>query len=210
MRYHSSTVGLLLITAVHVQTRFFKKEAVMDRQARFTFLMSGIAVILISYSVLGNLRVITKRTEASKQKSLVTLGTWLREHMPPGSVLAISDVGAIPYYSGLKTIDIHPESLTDLYIAKNGFNKEYFYRRRPDIVIFPSKSQFATRFSPEHFEVAEDDRFQRIYRHLGSVRYDWYEDRSYWVFIPRGWPKLSDEVMERFPHGVGSVSHKNN
>ena len=46
--------------------------------------------------------------------------------LPPDSVLAVSRIlGAIPYYSGLKTIDINPHSLTDLYIAKNGYSDAY-------------------------------------------------------------------------------------
>ncbi|MFQ5510810.1 MAG: hypothetical protein ACE5EO_03075 [Candidatus Krumholzibacteriia bacterium] len=210
MRYHSSTVGLFLITAAHVQGPVFKKKEPMDKQAVLRFWMAGISVLFISFSVLGNLRVITKRTETSKEKSLVALGKWLHDNMPASSVLAMSDVGVIPYYSGFKTIDIHVESLTDLYIAKHGFSKDYFYRRHPDIVIFPSRSQIALRFYPEHFALAEEERFQRTYRHLGSVRYDWIEDRSYWVYIPRGWPRFSDEAMDRFPHGVGAVKHKKN
>ncbi|MEE9269430.1 MAG: hypothetical protein V3V49_04130 [Candidatus Krumholzibacteria bacterium] len=210
MRYHSSIVGLFLLTGVHAQPRMFKKKEEADRRALLGFWMSGAAVLLISFSGLANMRVITKRTETSKQKSLVVLGKWLHDNLPQGSVLAISDVGVIPYYSGFKTIDIHRESLTDLYIAKNGFTKEYFYRRRPDIVIFPSRSQFATRFYPEHFAVAEDPRFAKRYRHLGSVRYDWVEDRSYWVYIPLHWPKVSEEAMELFPHGIGSVKYKHN
>jgi hypothetical protein len=208
MRYHSSTVGLLLITASYVQTPFFAKRTGMTRQAVLRFSLIGISVMFMNYSVLASLRVITKRTELSKQKSLVVLGKWLHDNMPRSSVLAISDVGVIPYYSGLKTIDIHVESLTDLYIAKNGFATEYFYQRHPDIVIFPSRGQLALRFYPEHFAVAEDERFGQLYRHLGSVRYDWHKDRSYWVFIPQAWPKFSKEAMDRFPHGIGTISHK--
>lgn len=205
MRYHAALVGLFLATAVHVQTPFFKNKKSLETPARLKFWLTGAAVLMMSCSLLASFHVITSRAEESNQKCLVRLGKWLREIMPRNSVLAISDVGAIPYYSRFRTIDIHPESLTDLYIAKNGFSIEYIYRRKPDIIILPSRSQFVTRFSPEHHAFAEDERFQRLYRFIGASRFDWQHDRSYWIFIPRPYPKIPKAKMDRFPHGIGTI-----
>ena len=37
---------------------------------------------------------------------------------------------------------------------------------------------------------------------------DWHQDRSYWIFIPGPYPKISKELMDRFPHGIGTIAHK--
>ncbi len=44
------------------------------------------------------------------------IGAWLREQVPPTTVLAIHSAGAIPYASGLPTIDLW--GLTDKHIAR--------------------------------------------------------------------------------------------
>ena len=208
MRYHASLVPLFLIPAIQILTPYFTKGSERSRQARATFWLGGFAAVLMSLSVYTELRIITQRTEESNQECLIKLAEWLRAISPPGAVLAMSDVGAVPYLTGFKTIDIHPESLTDLHIAKNGWSKEYFYRRRPHIVILPSRSLFLTKFYPEHFATVEDGRFQRLYRFYGASRYDWYNDRCYWIFLANGFPTVSDELMEKFPHGIGTISRK--
>ena len=113
-------------------------------------------------------------------------------------------MGAIPYYSGLKTIDINPESLTDLYIAKNGFSIDYVAEIRPYIIILPSRSIYVAKFYPEHFAMASDIRFD-AYRLLGSSRYDWFDDRSYWVYARDDVPELTEPQRKSFPVGVGNV-----
>jgi hypothetical protein len=46
---------------------------------------------------------------------LEDFGNWLRRNRPPETVIAIGSLGRVPYYSGLRTIDIL--GLTDLHIA---------------------------------------------------------------------------------------------
>jgi hypothetical protein len=116
----------------------------------------------------------------------------------------VSDVGAIPYYSGLATLDIHPQSLTDIRIAKHGFDIDYIAGRAPAVIVIPSRSFAVARFYPEHYEMAKDIRFD-AYRLLGVSRYDWFEDRCYWVYVEENTPLFTDEQMASFPHGLGSV-----
>jgi hypothetical protein len=208
MRYHSVLAGLFIMAGAHLLTPMFRSADSWTRTVRMRFWFTGFAALFLSYSVLAELKVITERAEVANQECLVKLGKWIREIMPPDATLAISDVGAIPYYSGFRTIDIHPESLTDLYIAKNGFSIEYFYQVKPDIVIIPSRSIFVTRFYPEHYAMADDQRFQKTYRFVGASRFDWFQDRSYWIFVPGPYPKIPKEVMDRFPHGIGTISRK--
>jgi hypothetical protein len=203
MRYYAPYVPLLLVPAVHVLSPFFGDERAAARKPA-AFWLIGLLTIVLNFGVLAQLRVITKITETSNQLCSIALGKWLKQNVPGDKTIAISDVGAIPYYSGLKTIDINPESLTDLYIAKNGFSIDYVAKIRPYIIIVPSRSVYVAKFYPEHFAMASDERFAE-YRLLGSSRYDWFDDRSYWVYAREDVPELTEPQREAFPVGVGSV-----
>jgi hypothetical protein len=204
MRYHSALIGLILVPAAHIQSPLFAKDSNLEKRLRPRYWAVAAVILMISYSSLTSLSIITHRLESGNQKCLVALAKWMRATFPAGAVLAIADVGAIPYYSEFQTIDIRPESLTDLHIARNGFSDEYFFQRRPDVVVLISRGVFSARMDPAHFKLLKDPRFGGLYRFLGVSRYDWYEDRSYWVFIPKHVPLLGKE-MEEFPAGIGGV-----
>jgi arabinofuranosyltransferase len=205
MRYYVPYVAILLVPAVHVQNPFFAAARPGRRAAPFW--LAGLAVVVLNFGVLAELRVIAHITQESTEKCSVALGKWLKKNVPPDRLLAVSDVGAIPYYSGLETLDIHPHALTDLTIAKQGFNIDYIASRDPTVIIIPSRSFAVARFYPEHFEMASDPRFDN-YRMLGVSRYDWFEDRCYWVYVRKDFPLLTDEQMGSFPAGLGSVQRK--
>ena len=203
MRYHSPYIAVLLLPAAQIQAPLFAAER--PKRSMISFWLVGLAVVVLNLGVLAELRVVAHISETSNQLCAVALGKWLKKTMPADAVLATSDVGAIPYYSGLETIDIHPRSLTDLYIAKNGFSIDYVVKRNPDVIIVPSRSFAVAKFYPEHFEMASDKRFDET-RLLGVSRADWYDDRSYWVYVKKGFPELSDEQASAFPRGLGTLS----
>jgi hypothetical protein len=206
MRYHAVLVGAMLLPAAHLPAVFFERRAAAPSpRAVRNYVAAGLVVLLLSFSVFADLKLVTDDIEESTQTCLVSVGKWLREVMPADYVLAMSDVGAVPYYSGLKTIDIHPQSLTDLHIAKKGFSREYVYDRRPEILILSSRGLLVEKFYPEHFAMAEDPRFFQTWRQLGASRYSWQFDRSYWIYVPADYPKIAKEYMDRFPQGVGPV-----
>ncbi|MEW6536319.1 MAG: hypothetical protein AB1454_11970 [Candidatus Auribacterota bacterium] len=74
-----------------------------------------------------------------------TIGIWMRKNLPSNTVIALNAVGAIPYFSRLKTIDML--GLTDPYLAHNvqksgsGWagheigDGNYVLSRQPDIII---------------------------------------------------------------------------
>ncbi len=205
MRYYAPYVAVLLLPAAHLQTPFFDREKKQRRMALFW--LTGFAVLAMNTGVLADLRVIAKIWEESNRKCSVPLGMWLKKNMPADAVIAASDVGAIPYYSGLETIDINPHSLTDITIAKKGFSIDYVAGRDPDVIILPSRSFAVARFYPEHFDMASDIRFD-AYRIIGVTRSDWFQDRCYWVYVKKDFPLLTDEQVESFPHGLGDVQRK--
>jgi len=83
---------------------------------------------------------------------LAQTGKWLRQTFPPETILALRRQGAIPHYSGMKSIDIL--GLTEKKIARtlytekdimkaNAINAEYILNQRPDIMIlFSSESYY--------------------------------------------------------------------
>jgi hypothetical protein len=202
MRYYAPYVAILMLPMIHIQRPYFAAPRAGRRAAPFW--LAGLAVVVLNSGVLAEMRVIAHITQESTSRCSVALGRWLNTNIPPDRLLAVSDVGAIPYYSRLATLDIHPQSLTDIRIAKGGFDVDYIAGRDPAVIIIPSRSFAVARFYPEHFEMASDIRFDN-YRMLGVSRYDWFEDRCYWVYVKKDFPLFSDEQMESFPHGLGTV-----
>jgi arabinofuranosyltransferase len=202
MRYHSAYVATLLLPAAHIQSPFFAEKRPARKNAGFWLI--GLAILALNFGMLAEMRVIGHIAEQGYEKCNIPLGKWLKKNMPPNFLLAVSDVGAIPYYSGLRTLDINPQSLTDLYIAKNGFSIDYVADRNPDVIIVPSRSFIAAKFYREHFQMASDIRFD-AWRLIGVSRSDWYDDRCFWVYVKKNFPELTDEQVSSFPYGLGSM-----
>ena len=75
------------------------------------------------------------------------VGLWLKENVSPSSLLATNAAGAVPYFSGLQTIDML--GLNDLHIAHEEINNmgsgapghekgdgKYVLSRKPDLIQF--------------------------------------------------------------------------
>lgn len=200
-RYLAPLVGLLLIPFSLLARELQTASDQSSLRASLPFAL--IAAMLAAMSLFGVaiLRVESLQLQKSTAVSLVPLGHWLREVMPPDAVLAIADVGATPFYSGLETIDINPESLTDREIAENGWSSAYFYSTDPDVVVLTAFSLDKPDFYGVHEELYAQPRFQETYERVGVVRNDWYQDRSYWVFVRRSLP-LSAEQRAALPVGL--------
>ncbi len=205
MRYHSVMIGLLLLPAVHVQSAF--PESLWSgpgRRERIAFVTALAFVLLTSTSVVASLKLIGSKLEEGNRACLIPMGEWLAQVFPPDALLAMGDVGAVPYYSRLRTLDIHVESLTDLYIAKNGFSQEYVLKQRPDVVVLATRGVYSAKMDPVHFAMMKSPGFGALYKFLGTVRYLWYDDRGYWIFIPRDMT-LTAEQLASFPKGIGTM-----
>jgi hypothetical protein len=142
-----------------------------------------------------------QRLQTSTESSLVALGQWLNAHTPAAARLAISDVGAAPYFARRPALDINPESLTDRTIAENGWSSEYFYAVDPDVVVLTAFSLTEPDFYPQHEALYAEPQFQARYRLLGITRNDWYWDRAYWTFVRREMAFSAGELAT-FPQGM--------
>jgi len=94
--------------------------------------------------------------------NIPNLGRWLGSRYSTDLFLATGNVGAIPFYSGLKTIDLN--RLTDEYLAHHpGKEVEYILERKPDLILFfwnerrPLKYLFDLKFHNNYKFVAETE-----------------------------------------------------
>jgi tetratricopeptide (TPR) repeat protein len=102
-------------------------------------------------------------------KTLESLGNWLRTNRPPETVIAISSLGRVPYFSKLRTIDML--GLADIQIAHKEmelargvlghqkYDSEYILERKPDIVLL----ELGTREAD--FDPRVDLHTEKIYQH---------------------------------------------
>jgi hypothetical protein len=114
----------------------------------------------------------------------VTLGRWLGEHLPPDTFIAVDAAGQIPYYSGLRALDmfgVNDEHTAHMKVETMGqgipghekFDLDYIMWRQPDLIIvygnFLDGSPIYER--ADDWRWTEDEalrRFLTIYR-----RRDW-------------------------------------
>lgn len=122
----------------------------------------------------------------------VELGRWLGEHAPRDAVLACGDAGALPYYSGLTTIDTlglndeHIAHLPGAFSHKDAV--EYVFSRSPDYVVVLSSRP--DRFVPHnstdamlHEEIVE--RWQPAPALILSHHSYYY----LWLYVREGLPR---------------------
>jgi len=101
--------------------RFFRQEPSGQARAGFRrWLRPATYWTLLFLVIFGGLVSLPETVEWSRARAIelfyrTSLGQHLAEFAPPGAVLAIHSAGIIPYYSGLRTIDMW--GLNDLHIA---------------------------------------------------------------------------------------------
>ncbi len=108
----------------------------------------GGVLALFSFSSLGGEHELFIRRFQAREatRARVTLGRWLREHLPPDTFIAVDAAGQIPYYSGLKTLDmfgVNDEHTAHMKVETMGqgtpghekFDFDYIMWQRPDLII---------------------------------------------------------------------------
>jgi len=206
MRYHASLVGLLILPLARAQGLL--PAAWWTRKPWRGGLGVALALVLVmgGYGVY-RMGIATRVVAQSQRECNIPLARWLKESIPPDALIAIGDVGAIPYYSGLRTLDIHRESLTDRHIAREGFTVDYVLERQPHTVVINVRGVYAALMDPLHYALGRDERFVKEYRFLGTVRHQWNLARSYWVYMRAG-GAVRPGALERLPTGMGLESRR--
>ncbi len=131
------------------------------------------------------------------------IGLWLRDKVPPSTVVALNPVGAIPYYSRLRAIDML--GLTDAYIAHNASrvnsiwagheigDGEYILSRKPDIIILDGPWGDITPLFKGDYELAENKKFWEEYQFMNIA----VDDIIFQCFIRKDSQSLM-KIMNRF------------
>lgn len=135
-------------------------------RSRFIF---TVFVLLIAYQV--GFQVVKVRDEFAFAKEQVTLqanehtliGTTLRALVPTDETLAVlSDAGAIPYFSKLRTIDFG--GLNDEYLSQSTLSPhnraDYFYTKNPGVAVFTSIDEEEVTESEVSTVILSDPRFK--------------------------------------------------
>ncbi len=102
-------------------------------------------------------------------------GRWLRQHADPHAVIATNTAGTIPFYSGLRTIDmlgmndshIAHREIPDLGAGVPGHEKgdgAYVLSRRPDYILFDSAVGSRQPRQPSDREIFRTPEFARDYK----------------------------------------------
>ena len=85
----------------------------------------------------------------------IMLGKWINENTSENASLAVWDVGALPFYSNIRTIDIYPYSLQDLHVYNNPMDADYILEQNITFLIL----------NDEYFDyIKVDSRFLSNYR----------------------------------------------
>jgi hypothetical protein len=162
---------ILPLAGVLVAHALAKREALA--------LVAGVAVVAVTaWAARADVRL-EHETGREFTAKMTAAGTWLRDHVPPGTVVAVNYVGALPYYSGLPTIDML--GLTDPAIAHTAIRGRFRFPghakgngasvldRQPGLILMGGVSlgpepvrELRTELASED-EIAADSRFAAEY-----------------------------------------------
>ena len=199
MRYHSGLTPLFFLPGVWLGNAAVDWTPPRKHAPRIAgFVTVGMALLSINYGIFKEVRMEAVKSTVFHDR-LLSVAEWLKQSASADALLATPDVGMVPYYSGLPTLDIHPNALVDLHIAKEGFSPNYFFARDPTFVLVTSRHGRVFRESEQ--QVMSDPRFTEGYRLMGIIRLDWFEDVSYRVYVKNG-VTISDEQAAGFPKGI--------
>jgi hypothetical protein len=165
-RFFAPVVPLLAIVAARAQRALFSVRAAMV-----------VTVASCTYGVMATrwVREITHYMRGEKvAEQGEEVGRWLARHAPPDAVLATNTAGSIPYYSGLRTIDML--GLNDVHIAHReqpGLGRHmagherhdglYVLSRGPHYIHFgSSRGSIEPKYPGDH-EIAQSPDFRRDY-----------------------------------------------
>ena len=203
MRYHAAVVPLLMVPGVHAAGALGRAiDTVFTNRGGRTRVVVIVSALIISAGWVADLQLAGKRLHNANEITLVALGEWLGENIPPGSLLSTDAPGIMPYYSRLETVAIQPHPIT----GRGGeeFSLDGFFERSPDVVVLQSRGIFGADMDPLQRLLTSSPRFKDLYRVPGAIRFDWFQDRSYRIYVRAG-IILDGEQLDKLPRGVGSV-----
>lgn len=156
--------------------------------ARAVVVYASVAIVLLATCMsLGNTelrvaRMVLPALERSNylSQNYAELGRWFKDHTPPEASIAISDVGAVGYYSERRTLDMF--GLIDPHIGRLSgrmhykSDAKYVLSRRPDYIVLVSLNDEGEGFS-----------FQRIPDYAMNAQPDFHQQYELIRTVPQYW-----------------------
>ena len=108
-------------------------------------ILAGVSALLLASETVqfASFRRSRQREQAGLKQAHISLGNWLRENSLPDAKVAVGDIGAIGYWSGLRILDL--DGLADVHIAhqRGRFGDKgdapYVLAQHPDWVILRAR-----------------------------------------------------------------------
>jgi len=118
--------------------------------------------------------------------------------LPSGVVVANTEMGVIPYFSGLTCLDM--AGLTDPVIARKGLTMEYLVERGTDIILFPRDVSTLDinwfRESGRSYEkIFLSESFNSKFESMGSF-VAWPDDQSKYYFYMNRDSRAASEIRD--------------
>ncbi len=148
----------------------------------------AVALLLVSMGHAMDARVFAGHIRESHDLTLKPLGRWMAGWRSDGTLLCDTP-GAVAYYAGWP-VEVVGATQTSPVEA--------------DVVLLTSEGMFVPDMDPALSAVAAS--LAGRYRVLAAIRRDWTLDRAYIIYANARVPNLTDEEIDQFPIGVGSVA----
>ena len=140
-RFQYATVPLMLLSWIPL-VRGFKFDWLNQLQVReravYFVALFGLAAGLIYYSWFQNCFLTSYQQACDRpyeRDGRLEMGQMLSEFRDKGYVIAVTEAGLLPYYSGWNAIDTW--GLNDQFIAHNGsITVEYLDKYKPEVIMF--------------------------------------------------------------------------
>lgn len=133
-------------------------------------------LLLLAGAPFGPMEQYAQREIAGYRSAQIPLAAELKKEYPPEALVAASDCGLLPYWSGLRTLDLW--GLTDRHIAERGFDADYVLHARPDAIVLNSVDREVFR-GREAYDVA-------LYPAMEGAGYrlrQTYPAYGYWLWL---------------------------
>jgi arabinofuranosyltransferase len=150
---------------------------------RGSFLLVSLFGLLFAGQVLDFVHYRSQYIEPERvglEHAHISLGCWLKANSPPGATVAVGDIGAIGYFSGLRVLDL--DGLVDTHIAHlpgtfgTKTDPHYVLAQSPDFIVLRVRRcqpDPADVFLPADSAIFLEPGFQQN-----------YQRQSCWDFFP--------------------------
>jgi hypothetical protein len=104
------------------------------------------------------------------QGAHVPLGKWMKKYAPENASYASWDMGAVPYYSELRTIiDINSEGLLNPHTTRKGYDVDHMFSLNPSFIVLPPNTSYVQ--PPDILAFYKKEKLYKEYDYLFSVSF---------------------------------------